>query len=380
MKRNSFLLLVCCAALLATGKPAHSQMPGPAPAGVETAVDPELEKAQTAWHQAAAEAIENHLRTVAARGDSRSLLAAAMLWPQWQDDVGQGKRAAIAQEKRAWFDAARNARPRDPLVAWVEASGCFGLSDSCDRDDALRFLLQTDPDNAAVQTLAMVEADRSGTPVQVEALWQSAALASTYDARTLQIGQLLYSSMQEATLPPLSAALARLMGQSLGMERDATPEDMRDINAMAVWTAVALPAYQTITRRCSADALASLPPQHQAQCERVMTLLAEDETILISPMIGLRKMVELAGGRADGESWRERLRQFHWVYENAQRSMSSSAEALPPEYISWVLLEGELPAMRRLLEINGIPTVAPEDWLPERAEIRALLMSTAAKG
>lgn len=380
MKRNSVLLSACCAALLIMAGPACAQASEVAEADAKTSVELELEQAQEAWYKAAAEATRNHLRTVAARGDARSLLAAAMLWPQWQEGATDGQVPAIAQERRAWFEAARSARPRDPLVAWVEASDCGGLSDSCDRDGALRFLLQTEPDNAAVQILALGVTDRSGKQEQAEALWQGAALARNYDARTLETSQLLHSAMSGASMPPLTPALAQSMGDSLGASRQATQEELRHVNTMAVWAAIAIPSYQAIARRCRVDAHTPMPSERQAQCERVMALLAADETILIPQMLGLRKMVELAGDRAEGAVWRERLRQFHWVYENALRSLGSSDGMPPPGYLGWVLQEGELPAMRKLLEANGTPAVAPEGWLPERVEIRALLIPTGAKG
>lgn len=380
MKWISFLLLACCAAFLAMAEPAHAQTSEYAETGVRTAVDLELGRAQKAWHEAAAEATRNHLRSVAARGDARSLLAVAMLWPQWQDDATQEARPAIAQERRAWFEAARSVRPRDPLVAWVEASDCGGLSDDCDGEGALQFLLEAEPDNAAVHILALGAAEQSGKQDQSEALWQAAALANNYDARILETSQLLYSAMSGASMPPLSPALAQSMGELLGTGREATPEDLQHVSTMAVWAAVAIPAYQTVTRGCRSDLRAPISSQRQAQCERIMAVMSQEESILISPMIGLRKMVELTRDRAEGSAWRERLRQFHWVYENAQRSMNSGKGAIPAAYLSWVLQEGELLAMRKLLQANGIAPVAPAGWLPERADIRALLTSSAAQG
>ena len=380
MKRNSYLLSVGCVAVLAMGGSACSRASEPAEAGVEASADLATDEARNAWHEAAAEATRNHLRTVAARGDARSLLAAAMLWPQARDDTDNGKAPAVAQERRAWFEAARSARPRDPLVAWFEASDCGGLSDSCDRDGALEFLLQAEPDNAAVHILALGAAGASATEQQIEALWQAAGQAKDYDSHALETSRLLYSAMSGASMPPLSPALAQAMSAHLGIGRKATPEELQHLGTMAVWSAVAIPSYQAITRGCRVDAREPLSPQRHSQCQRIMAMLAEDETILIPPTIGLRKMVELAGDGEDGAMWRERLRQFYWVYENALSSMTSSDGMPPPGYLVWVLQEGELPAMRKLLAANRISPVAPEGWLPERAEIRALLTPTAAKG
>lgn len=380
MKRNSILLSACCAALLILAGPACSQASQDAEAGAKSSAELELEEAQKAWHAAAAEATRNHLRTVAAQGDARSLLAAAMLWPQWPADESPGDAPGIAPERRAWFAAARSVQPRDPLVAWIEASDCGGLSDSCDPDAALESLLQAEPDNAAVHFLAMAAANRASSQQRAEQHWQAAAASTTYDTHALQMSQLLYAAMEDAVLPPLTPALAQSMGRSLGSNRDATPEDLRDVVTMAVWAAVAIPAYQTPTRMCVVDESAPLPAQRAAQCRRVMTMLASDQTVMIGQMIGLKKMVELSRGSDDAGLWEARFRQFHWTYENALRSMGPTGFPMPPEYLRWALTEGELPAMRKLLEANGIVPAPPEGWLPEPAELRALLAQPAAKG
>jgi len=339
--------------------------------------DPQIKRAGEAWNKANAEATRQHLRALAASGEARDLLAASMLWAgvgAMQDETATLP-AKPAQETRAWFDAARRARPRDVLVAWMEASECAGLSDSCNSRDALQYLLQAEPDNAAVQLLALAAAEKQADKKAMDAHWQAAALASTYDPHTLETGQLLYSAMQGISQPPLDPRLADAMGLALALDRPATPQDVADVGAIAMWAALALPAFTPITRQCKPEQLASASVTRQAECERILTLLAEDQSTVIAPMIGLPWLVRLNGDTTEGMAWRERLRELYWVYENALQRMPvfGQGSALPNEYSAWMMMEGELPAMRRLLERSDLPATPPAGWLPRDARYRALV-------
>jgi len=339
--------------------------------------DPQIQRANEAWTRASREATRQHLRGVAAQGDARSLLAASMLWSGFaglEDDASQAQ-TQPAQETRAWFDAARRARPRDALVAWIEASDCVGLSDSCDSRGALQFLLQAEPRNAAVLILAMADADRRGDRKASDRYWQAVASASTYDPRTLEIGRLLHSTMAGVDQPPLDPRLAQAMGVWFGLNRSATAQDFADMSMIALSTALALPGFLPVTRECKTEKLASAGLERQVECERMLELLAADESTLLGPLIGLTKLVELSGDSPEGKAWREQLRQFYWVYENMQQRLPglSPGDPLPAEYGTWFMTEGELPAMRKLLAHYGLPMEAPEGWLPRDPRYRALI-------
>lgn len=339
--------------------------------------DPHIKRANEAWTKASREAIRQHLRAVAAQGDPRSLLAASMLWSGFAglaDDAPQPQ-IKPAQETRAWFDAARRARPRDVLVAWIEASDCKGLSDSCNAREALQFLLQAEPQNAAVQMLAVAAANKRGDDKSIDGFWQAITTASIYDAHTLDIGQLLHATMADVDLPPVDPRLAQAMGLQFGLNRPATAQDFAEVGVIGMWAAQAMPGFSPVTRECRVEKLASASLNRQAECERVLELLSADESTLFGPMIGLSKLVELSGDSAEGKAWREQLRQFYWIYENAQQHMVGVAPGypLPAEYGAWLMTEGELPAMRKLLAHYGLPIQAPAGWLPREPRYRALV-------
>lgn len=339
--------------------------------------DPQIKRANETWNKASREATRQHLRAVAAQGDARSLLASSMLWSGFsglEDDAPQSQ-TRPAQETRAWFDAARRARPRDVLVAWIEASDCGGLSDSCNAREALQFLLQAEPRNAAVQMLALADADKRGDRKAADGYWQAIASASTYDPHTLEIGQLLHATMAGVEQPPLDPRVAQAMGAWFGLNRPATAQDFADIGTIALSTALALPGFSPVTRECKVEKLSTASIERQAECERMLELLAADESTLLGPLIGLPRLVVLSGDSAEGKAWREQLRQLYWAYENAQQHMVGMTVGgpLPAEYGTWFMTEGELPAMRKLLVHYGLPLQAPAGWLPRTLRYRALV-------
>lgn len=339
--------------------------------------DPQLKRANEAWNKASREAARLHLRAVAAQGDARSLLAASMLWSGFgglEDDAPQ-LQAKPAQETRAWFDAARRARPRDVLVAWIEASDCAGLSDSCDPHGALQFLLQEEPRNAAVQLLALAAADRRGDRKAADGHWRAIAAATTYDPHTLEIGRLLHSTMAGVEQPPIDPRVAQAMGAWFGLNRPATAQDFTDVGLIGMSAALTMPGLSPAARECKREKLASAGLERQAECERLLELLATDESMLLAPMIGLTRLVELSGDSSEGLAWREQLRQLYWVYENMQQRLPgfNPGGPLPVEYGTWFMTEGELPAMRKLLAHYDLPMQAPAGWLPRTPRYRALV-------
>ena len=88
-------------------------------------------------------------------------------------------------------------------------------------------------------------------------------------------------------------------------------------------------------------------------CKRIYTLLAADDSIMIGPAIALPQLVQWADGDVEREAARGRLRQFAWVYENVMQLYQRPAAArhLPADYVDVFLRDGELAAMRWL--VNG---------------------------
>jgi hypothetical protein len=342
--------------------------------------DPAARRAMEKWERASRDLLRKHLPSVAARSDAGSLLAATLLWPEIEEarsSRGRSKSSGVKEPRQAWFETAVRMRPRDPTVAWVQVSDCPVAKESCDAKAALDFLLHAEPNNAAVQLLAMTETEDSDA---AEGYWQAAAASSVYDTHAREIGAWLHAAMEDATMPPFDPQLAETLGVALGLDRAMTPRDARNVHALAAWMALAIPTFKPITDRCKPQEGTTMDVVRKAQCEKVLMLLADDQSIVIAPMIGLTSMVKLDGDTAQGMASRERLRQLYWVYENAfpDRPGDGPTSAFPGDYAEIVLLEGEVQAMRRVLESKSLPAVAPAGWLPSSERARALVTTGRA--
>ena len=364
-------------ALPSQAQPAPSPLTSTRPA-VETARKLRLEGEAGAWRKASAKAMLDHARRVASSGAPRDLLAAATVFRSLSLSLMDASNATATpqQETRVWFDAAMSARPRDRLVAWYQLDGAVFYTDApVDTDPALAFLLEDDTGNAAVHLQALRLAETTGDTALAQRHWEQAAASSHYDAYTRAMGAALLGALHGAKLPPLSQELSVHMSEGLGLDGPMDEADALAVTAMVLWSAIALPSLQQPVARCTPQAVAAGGEQRRGECLRVMSLLADDESSLIMPMLGLKKAVELSHPGIDRQRRVERLREVHWLREAALKGMTGGPLAfkLPPGYLVQVMVEGELPAMRRLLEHNGIALEPPSGWVPEDPAIRALL-------
>jgi len=332
------------------------------------------------WERASRDILRRHLPAIAEENDAGGLLAATLLWPEIGETRPSRHRLRNSREvepRQVWFETATRLRPHDPAVAWVQVSDCPVAEEACHAKAALDFLLHAEPDNAAVQLLAMTETeDREAA----ESYWKAAAAASVYDTHARKIGAFLHTAMEDVAMPPLNPQLAETLGAFLGLNRAMTPRDARNVHALAAWMALAIPSYRPITDRCKQQDEVPMEALRKAQCEKVLMLLADDQSIVIAPMIGLVSMVKLSGDTAEGLVSRERLRQLYWVYENALPNPSGEGpmSVFPDDYAETVLLEGEVQAMRRVLESRNLPAVAPAGWLPSSERAKALVTTGRA--
>lgn len=340
-------------------------------ASLETLTDdPATKRAMEKWERASRDLLRTHLPSVAARGDADSLLAATLLWPEVED--AQNSLTNNEKQREIWFQAATHVTPRDATVAWVGASDCPVGKSACDEKAALDFLLHVEPGNAAVQLLAMREMEDADA---AEPHWQAAISAAVYNTHSREIGTLLHSAMQGAAQPRLDPRLAEALGSALGLDRAIRPSDARNVYALAAWMALAIPTLKPITDRCRTQDGTTIDSSRKQECKRILALLAEDHSTLIAPLMGLSLMVRLDGDTPEGLVSRERLRQLHWIYENGRPIPSGDGQksATPEDYAESVLLEGEVQAMRHVLESRGLPAAAPDGWLPSSERARALV-------
>lgn len=387
MKRNYLFAVALLAGMYSSfaSLSASAATASDSPSAEETSLeiltnDPAARRAMEEWERASRDILRRHLPAIAEKNDAGGLLAATLLWPEIDEIRPSGDRlrnSTGTDPRQAWFETATRMRPRNSAVAWVQVNDCPVAEEACDAKDALDFLLRAEPGNAAVQLLAMTETDDRDA---VERHWQAAAVASMYDTHARKIGALLHTAMKDVAMPPFDPQLAETLGAALGLNRAMTARDARNVHALAAWMALAIPSYRPITERCKQQDEVAMEAVRKAQCEKVLMLLADDQSIVIAPMIALVNMVKLGGDTADGLASRERLRQLYWVYENALPNPLGEGpmSVFPDGYAETVLLEGEVQAMRRVLESRNLPAAAPAGWLPSSERARALVTTGRA--
>lgn len=351
--------------------------PPEVPGRVES--DPQLAAASKAWHDAWRANVETHLRSVAARGTPRDLLVAGWLWPMQYDEAGRPA-AASWQLARGWIQAAYSAsRGDDPLVDWALLNACAKTDARCDREVLLERVIAADPGNAEPLLTRHADAVQRNDTVSAEWYWQAATRATRYRSRANETGLLMAETLRQIPMPPLDPALAAAIGEDFMLGRAATPHDMPDAVVMAMNAAIAIPALHPITQRCRAQ-VGRLPAHTLSACKRLYTLLADDTSTLLFRAISLPRLVEWADTDAERDVARERLRGFAWVHESTMQLYQRPADArrMPEDYIDVFLRDGELAAMQRQLEANGIAILPPVGWQPDDPQYRAALTGTPA--
>lgn len=374
MKRNCTRTLAAWA-LLALAGHALAQARGGAAHGAIDDPSPALEHERQAWQQQYNQALRMHLRSVAAQGDPLDLYLAALLWPG--HDPSTGGATGPEQEPRAWMQAAIQARPRHPLVARGELkdSLCARFQIICDADGALTFLLQREADNAEVHLAAMQEADSRGDMAAVDRHWQAAAAASTFHPPVMEIAQAAAQRLGGVQVPDMPTRLAQASGSDMRLQGPFAAQDIAAVMALGLSSAHALPNFKGPTSRCDTARVAA-DAARATQCIHFFELMAADPSTLLSPLVALTQLRRLTEATPVAAASRERLRQFYWLQENGQRliwPVDAARHAATAQYLDWVIGEGEVGAMRRVLAFHQVPQEAPADWMPDNPQARMRL-------
>ncbi|MEB2231657.1 hypothetical protein VDS41_09160 [Xanthomonas campestris pv. campestris] len=330
-------------------------MAAAAPAAAPTA-DPTNDPLVQQWGQQVVETLQARLRSMADSGKPGPLYLAGLLWIDTETDAeSDAARAGYAPLQRAWLQRALDARPRDLLVARMEALGCpAGLR--CDPLAALAFLEQADAGNADVHLRAYAAAQRRGDAAAAERAWQAAVQADHFDSGALALGQALHAAYADVQWPVLTSVSLRSQLDARGLP--STGADTAMLFAMAAWSAHALPALSPVVRRCDP---ATVTPALRDECMAVLGNVAKDESTLATALIGAKRMASLSSG-ADATRWQARVRELAWLQQQ-QQGLAGAGRGLVSDGDA-VLAHGEVPALRALLQRQGIATQPPAGWQP----------------
>ena len=264
-----------CAAPALSAEPAES-----------TAIDESvLEQVYAQWKREAAQALREHAKALAARGDSRSLLMAMYVMRAIGADPPDQSQSASDREKQRQFyqQAVREGQSAEPAALWLSQSLCAskktpadkpgaaaqpgefrGLQADCDPQALLERLARQEPDNAA-PWLALAALYPEGSAGREQALQRAAEAprALFYERR---LGPLLHEAFQNVAWPEPSKQL-ELAGLNLpGLSDLNEKESISDTYAVGLWAAVPYNGLTEMRQMCSQTGSACRKPPLPRPC------------------------------------------------------------------------------------------------------------------
>lgn len=244
-----------------------------------------LEQAYAQWSREAAQALREHAKALAARGDSRSqLMAMYVMRAIDADPLDQSQSGSDREKQRQFYQqAVREGQPAEPAALWLSQGLCAGkkapadkpgaaaqpgefrsLQANCDPQALLERLARQEPDNAA-PWLALAALHPEGSAGREQALQRAAEAprALFYERR---LGPLLHEAFQNVAWPEPSKQL-ELAGLNLpGLSDLNEKESISDTYAVGLWAAVPYNGLTEMRQMCSQTGSACRKPQ--AACRR----------------------------------------------------------------------------------------------------------------
>jgi hypothetical protein len=285
-----------------------------------------------------------------------------------------------APQAKAWFEAARVARPASPMLAWLEAVDCQGLSDACDPAAARERLMQLAPDNAAAHLLALNAQVDSGDLEGARAALARAARADVFDDYMQDMLTLLLEASDGVDWPPMDPGIAETLGTAWGIDGPMAPADFGHGTLVGFWIAIAMPGIGPLSTLCSGEEPSVPDAEVRADCKAMYTTIAGSEANLMWQGLALANLASLTEGTDEGAAWRERLRDHYWLTDQGAARMAGlpGSGITIGQWFRWWAEGGEAEATRQALRRHGIPVEAPDDWLPADARRRALVTTGVA--
>ncbi len=180
----------------------------------------------------------DQINLLALRGDSGSLLAAALLASA---DAGDKARPNALQSP-ALLKRAQNNGAESALVWWVTAAfDCHATPSACPHPETLQKLEGIEADNAAVWTLSLWRAQKGKDAAAARAALASAAQAKNYNDH---FGTLIDTIYEALGVLPIGPEVLNATGQSV------SADGYRLISAAGTAAGVALPGYLAISDAC----------------------------------------------------------------------------------------------------------------------------------
>ena len=299
-------------------------------------------------------------RELAASGQPRKLYAAWLLAPM-SLDLARGK-TSYSPEADTWLARAIRTGGDDPVIAAAAVTRCIQV-DECSVEQARITLAALDTEDAASQLLLMRLAEHRKDPIEAEHAWQRVAKASRYrDSAGTLIG-VLDVATRDYPWPLTDPA------QAAEWQRHNSGNYLEQERVITLFSIAAM--HFPADFRQAGEACPEVLPDavKREQCRHLFNVMANSSSLLIA-RYGASRMADLSEGVAQAQ-WLARKRELQWVINGATDILGDEttkvAKVNPSEYARWLAEQGELPAMRRLLGVYGVPVVPPADWQPTLA-------------
>lgn len=360
---TAHLLVLILAIVIATGTcAAEGSAPTTAPAaGEKIATEPEVlvpghygPDHDSRYTRLIRQARIEHAARLAAGGDVRSLLGAALLTGR-VDGAGNGPSAPA-------LDYLRQAQQRDPdeVLVWVVTRALCGShhSAACDADAAHTQLTRLEPGNAAFWLDRFAQ-----DPGQHRDALAGAFAADHYDDYHTALSTLALTTHQglqfdEASLPDLVDSYEFVLG---GIE-DPAPDAATLLRALHVMEAVVSAAgfahgsYSPLLETCNDP---GTDATIRDGCIGLYRQLLAGSTHLYGHTVahaGLKRHV------GDSDTDRQAMRRTQWA--NAFMAMYSETQPQTEllRFLERSMTIGEVPAIVELMTRQGAPLDPPDDW------------------
>jgi hypothetical protein len=323
--------------------------------GVGIAPSPALAKkahapAQEARTKALVAFQRDLVSVLAPRADALPLLGAALLarplpdQPKWNDFHSLIARAVAAPG-------------HGPAQRWVQLADCDAKADACPNADALSALVGQAPDNAAVWLLKLGQDLRNDKRDDARADLAHAAQAKLYDDYTGTSLQALASGV--SVLPPPDATLDPHAG--------AGAAGVQAMIVFGVAGAQPQPGLRAAAELCQA---AGEDQALTADCRQLGKTLEWGSSPL-ARSLGLHLREVLASdGDERAQAQRERRDLIWQVQQFTQLAARAQADKAQAQHLLSLARHGgtEMSLILAALRDAGMPTTAPADWKPHKAE------------
>jgi len=315
---------------------------------------------------------------IAARGDARSLLAAAHILPfaeasAWSNGTTLERRPKAIE----WLVRAQRSGRDDPLVQWgVMAFRDFGAEPVATsreaRAAAIERLLALDPDNAAVHLLSVQSASSaqqspampSNASLEASA-FQRLAARPRYFNHAPGVATLILDALRDMPTEPAFRAAALLSDRDHATATHcASDADILLSSHLMIATGAAnatSPAFFA-GMPCKEEAMAS-DDRLRRNCLAFSRRLHATATTIFERSMGAGIARRAASSAAERAHWQNQCRRQRWQVEQYARAM----RAIDPYLYRRILAQGwrsgdEVSGMETVLDEAGIPLEPPANW------------------